>query len=377
MDYWGVNVAPEGKEQGHYYTPTIGPWDYWVVEYAYKPIAANNTESELEALGKIASRVATQELAYGTDEDVYSYQYRNLDPLVNVWDLGADPLEFAKQRREIVVNLWDKIADKVTKDGMGYQRVRQAFGRLLGEHANAMYFASRYIGGQYHHRDHRGDENGRLPYVPVPAAKQREALQFLKEHALSDSAFDFSADLLNSLAITRWIDWGSSSSWSSTRLDYPVHQVILSNQIFILERLLYPNVLARIQDTELKFAKGEDAFTLPELFSGITDAVWVELNRDPRGKQWSNTDAFISSFRRGLQREHLKQLIKLLLDADSGTPEDARSLTRRHLGQINSKIQDTLQNARGELDDYSSAHLEESQVRIERALDASFQVNKH
>ena len=376
MDYWGVNVAPEGKEQGHYYTPTIGPWDYWVVEYAYKPLAASNAEGELEALGKIASRVATPELTYGTDEDVYSYQYRNLDPLVNVWDLGTDPLEFAKQRREIVVNLWDKIADKVTKEGMGYQRVRQAFGRLLGEHANAMYFASRYIGGQYHHRDHRGDENGRLPYVPVPAAKQREALQFLKEHALSDSAFDFSADLLNSLAITRWTDWGSSSWWSSKRLDYPVHQVILSNQIFILERLLYPNVLARIQDTELKFPKGENAFTMPELFSGITEAVWVELNRDPRGKQWSNMDAFISSFRRGLQREHLKQLIKLLLDADSGTPEDARSLARRHLGQINSKIQHALQNIRGELDDYSSAHLEESQVRIERVLDASFQVNK-
>ncbi|MDE0465845.1 MAG: zinc-dependent metalloprotease [Candidatus Poribacteria bacterium] len=375
MDYWGVNVAPEGKEQGHYYTPTVGPWDYWVVEYAYKPIAASNPEGELEALGKIASRVATPELTYGTDGDVYSYQYRNLDPLVNVWDLGADPLEFAKQRREIVVNLWDKIADKVTKEGMGYQRVRQAFGRLLGEHANAMYFASRYIGGQYHHRDHRGDENGRLPFVPVPAAKQREALEFLKEHALSDKAFDFSADLLNSLAVTRWSDWGSSSG-SSTRLDYPVHQIILNNQTFILGRLLYPNVLARIQDTELKFPKGEDVFTLPELFSGITDAVWVELDRNVGEKQWSNTDAFISSFRRGLQREHLKQLIKLVLEADSGTPEDARSLARLHLEEINTQIQRVLQNAQGRLDDYSLAHLKESQVRVAKALDASFQVQK-
>ena len=119
-----------------------------------------------------------------------------------------DPLDFAKQRREIVVELWDKIADKVTKEGMGYQRVRRAFGSLLGEHGYSMYLASRYIGGQYHHRDHRGDENGRLPFVPVPAAKQREALEFIKEHALSDKAFDFSPDLLNSLAITRWSGLG-------------------------------------------------------------------------------------------------------------------------------------------------------------------------
>ena len=186
MEYDAVNIAPEGEKQGHYYTPTIGPWDYWVIEYAYKPIDASEPEGELEALGKIASRVASPELAYGTDGDASRYEYRDLDPLVNRWDLGADPLEFAKQRREIVLELWDKIANKVTKEGAGYQRVRRAFHTLLNVHARSMYTASRFIGGQYHHRDHRGDENGRLPYVPVPAAKQREALQFLKEHALSE-----------------------------------------------------------------------------------------------------------------------------------------------------------------------------------------------
>ena len=375
MEYDAVNIAPEGKKQGHYYTPTIGPWDYWVVEYAYKPTNASKPEDELEALEKIASRVASPELTYATDEDSYWYQYRDLDPLVNRGDLGADPLEFAQRRREIVVDLWDKIKNKVTKEGMGYQRVRRAFGTLLYEHGYTMFLASRYIGGQYHHRDHRGDENGRLPYVPVSAAKQREALQFLKEHALSDKAFDFPPDLLNSLAVTRWSDWGADS-WNSTRFDYPVHNVILRNQTIILERLLYPNVLARVQDTELKFPKGEEAFTLPELFSGVTDAVWVELDRNVGEKQWSNSDAFISSFRRGLQREHLKQLIKLVLDPDSGTPEDARSLARRHLGQINTRIQRLLQNAQGRLDDYSLAHLEESQVRVAKALDAGFQVDK-
>ena len=375
MEYDAVNIAPEGQEQGDYYTKTIGPWDYWVVEYAYKPIDASKPEGELKALGEIASRVASSELTYGTDEDAYGYRFRDLDPLVNRWDLGDDPLAFAKQRREIVVGLWDKIADKVTKEGMGYQRVRRAFGSLLFEHGFTMYLASRYIGGQYHHRDHRGDENGRLPFVPVPAVKQREALQFIKEYALSDKAFSFSPELLNSLAITRWSDWGGDS-WTSTRFDYPVHSVILRNQTLILERLLYPSVLSRVQDAELKFPKGEDAFTLPELFSGITDAVWVELGRDAGAKQWSNSDAFISSFRRGLQREHLKQLIKLVLEADSGTPEDARSLARLHLGQIRSKIQRVIQNARGTLDDYSFAHLEESQVRVEKALDASFRVEK-
>ena len=375
MEYHAINIAPEGKKQGDYYTTTIGPWDYWVVEYAYKQIGGSKPEAELPELQKIASRVAAPELRYGTDSDASRYQYRDLDPLVNRWDLGADPLEFAKQRQEIVAGLWDEIADKVTQDGMGYQRVRHAFRSLLGQYSRSMFLATRFIGGQYHHRDHRGDKNGRLPYVPVPAKKQREALTFIKEHALSDKTFDFPPKLLNSIAITQWSDWGANSG-NSSRLDYPIHDVILRNQSQILGRLLDPNVLARVQDTELKFSENEDAFTLPELFTGITDAVWVELDKNAGAKQWTNSDAFISSFRRGLQREHMKQLIKLVLAADNGTPEDARSLARLHLVKLNDRIKNVVQNSKDKLDDYSVAHLEESQVRVEKALDAGFRVEK-
>ena len=374
MEYDAVNIAQEGEKQGDYYTTTIGPWDYWVIEYAYKPFGGGKPEAELADLQKIASRAASSELRYATDGDASMYQYRDLDPLVNRWDLGADPLEFAKQRREIVAGLWDEIAEKVTTDGMGYQRVRRAFRSLLGQYSRAMFLATRFIGGQYHHRDHKGDKDGRLPYVPVPAKKQREALAFIKEHALSDNTFDFPPKLLNSIAITRWSDWGTSSN-NSSRLDYPIHDVILRNQGQILGRLLDANVLSRVQDTELKFS-GDDVFTMPELFTGITDAVWVELDKNADAKQWTNSDAFISSFRRGLQREHLKQLIKLVLDADSGTPEDARSLARLHLTQINNRLKTVLQNSKAKLDVYSVAHLEESQDRVDKALDANFSVEK-
>ena len=47
MEYDAVNIAPEGKKQGDYYTTTIGPWDYWVVEYAYKSIGGSSPEAEI------------------------------------------------------------------------------------------------------------------------------------------------------------------------------------------------------------------------------------------------------------------------------------------------------------------------------------------
>ena len=55
------------------------------------------------------------------------------------------------------------------------ERARQAFGVLLGNYGRAMYFASRYVGGVYVNRDHKGDANGQPPFVVVPPAKQRDA----------------------------------------------------------------------------------------------------------------------------------------------------------------------------------------------------------
>ena len=47
-----------------------------------------------------------------------------------------------------------------------------------------------------------------------------------------------------------------------------------------------------------------------------------------------------------------------------------------HLVKLNDRIKNALQNSKDKLDDYSVAHLEESQVRVEKALDAGFRVEK-
>ena len=52
MDYSPINIAPKGKKQGDYYSTTIGPYDYWAIEYAYKPVKGD----EAAELKKIASR---------------------------------------------------------------------------------------------------------------------------------------------------------------------------------------------------------------------------------------------------------------------------------------------------------------------------------
>ncbi len=89
MDYSPINIAPKGKKQGDFYSTTIGPYDYWAIEYAYKPIMGD----EASELKKIAARAPEHDLVYATDED----SFLNDDPYVNRWDLGSDPCEFGKE----------------------------------------------------------------------------------------------------------------------------------------------------------------------------------------------------------------------------------------------------------------------------------------
>ena len=58
MDYSPINIAPKGQKQGDYYTTTIGPYDYWAIEYAYKPIDGNE-EAELKKIAARAHRRPT------------------------------------------------------------------------------------------------------------------------------------------------------------------------------------------------------------------------------------------------------------------------------------------------------------------------------
>ena len=58
MDYAPINLAPKGVKQGDYFTTTLGPYDYWAIDYAYRPLAGG-TEGEYAELQKIASKCAT------------------------------------------------------------------------------------------------------------------------------------------------------------------------------------------------------------------------------------------------------------------------------------------------------------------------------
>jgi hypothetical protein len=377
MDYLPANIAPKGVKQGDYFTTTIGPYDYWAIEYAYKPLDGG-TDGELQKLKEIANRGSKFGNDYGTDEDMFGTS----DPHINVFDLGADPMKFGMDRMLLAQELMKTLADKNVDKGEGYQRLRLAFSLLLMQYGDAAFLTSQFIGGEFAHRDHRGDPEARDPFMPVPAAKQRKALKFLQEHLLSDQHFKFPPALLRKLAADRWSHWGSYSSMS---VDYPLHDRVLRIQRIVLMQLLSAGTLRRIQDNALK-TDDEQPLTIAEVFRTLTDGVWSDY---PTKAPGGDRKVPNSAIKRNLQREYLKELSTLVIGTSrsdpfmfffgggGAVPPDAKSLARSHLKEIQTRITATLNDKQASIDETTRAHLEECKERIHQMLTASMQVNGH
>jgi hypothetical protein len=360
MDYTPVNLSPKGEKQGAYYQTTLGPYDYWAIEYAYKPYDGNSPESERKFLEDIARRAGADErLQYGTDEDAFGLSVRSIDPTCNLWDIGDNPLAFSQKRIRLAKDLWQNLDDVFEKKGERYPRLRQIFFEGINEYAIAGLTAAKFIGGIYHRRDHIGDPGNRLPLEVVPAAQQRRALQFLIDTYFLPNSFSFDPALLNKLAPERNWDF-EGTPFLLYRLDFPIHGYVQVLQSVVLFRIFDPLALVRLQDNEVK-VNGRDKFTMAEQFAGIRDAIWQEV------KNGQN----VNSYRREVQRMHVYVLDQIVNKSPVFFPHDAVALARYDLGVIRNWIEQAMTN--NNLDVYTKAHLQEMQAKIDALLNARMQ----
>lgn len=364
MDYNPVNIVPEGETQGDYYSTTIGPYDYWAIEYGYTPFKASKPEDELGDLAKIAARSGEPELAYATDEDTRGI---DPDPHSNRFDFSNDLVEYAKREAKLVEETMPSIVDSLVGEGDGYERARRAFGVLLASHGKAMFMASRYVGGVYVTRSHKGDKGAGKPFEVTPAEKQREALELVCDQMFSATPFQFPPELYDYLAASHWSHWGATETY---RYDYPAHEVILMWQERVLDQLMSSLTLTRIHDSELKQAADTDAFTTAELLQTLTDSLFAELDAETRDDDYSLRQPAIASLRRNVQRAYLDRLSNLALGTTA--PEDCQTMAYSELGRLKEEIDSYLADSRDTLDRYTQAHLEETSARIEKVMDARF-----
>jgi len=363
MDYNPAYIVPKDWKQGDYFTTTIGPYDYWAIEYGYKQFSGD-TAAELK---KIASRSGEPELAFATDEDTRG---TDPDPDSNRFDLGRDTLEFAKVRAQLFQELMPGLVDRMTAEGDDYTQARRTFNILLSQYGQSMFFASREVGGLKTSRSHKGDKDGKPPASLIDAQQQRNVLGLLEEHVFSEQPFDFPREVYNQLGWSHWRHWGVSTN---TRKDFPVHDVVLMWQERILQQLLSSVTLRRMHDAEMKASPDTDVLTTAELIERLTNSIFSEVSNVKEG-EFNNRKPAIGSFRRNLQRSYLKTLSNLAM-GNTAAPQDCQTVAYLQLLELQKKIDELLKNDKAKLDTYSKAHLLETSSRIAKVADAKLNLS--
>ena len=349
------------EKMGHFITTAIGPYDHWAIEYGYA--SPEKGKDEKEMLKAIAARCAEPGLDYATDEDtVGSF---SPDPTSNRFDMSDDPLAWAQDRIKLVDSLLPTILDWSVADGESRYYARNAFRTLWFQKATNFEYIARLVGGQYFHRDHKGDPDARPAFVLVDADKQRAALKAIGDSLFNDDFFECNAELLNQLPPSRWDGFGGGRT---VTLDFPIHDWIGMLQQWTLIDLMSPMVLQRIYDAELK-STAKNKFTAAEYIKALRDSIWTELSGSPQ--KTSDADPYISSIKRNLQRDYLDVMLAYARTSPGGIMSpDLSSMVRQALRELSARIGEASES--GGLDFASKAHLVDCKSRIDRVLDAQF-----
>jgi hypothetical protein len=370
MDYATPNIEADHSKQVEYYSTAVGDADVWNIRYGYTPTNAATLDDDYTIVKKIADESMQPGHEYSADEDTYPPDA--LDPRTNIWDLGDDPLLFAKQRSDYIESLWKnpKFEERIIGPQGEFPVLKRCMDQLLFQYARAMGLAVKYVGGEYMSRAHRGQPGAGDPLTPVPAARQREALDFIAQHAFAADAFVLSPALLNRMSTDQWTHWGIANGFANAtyRLDYAFNDRALAIQNALLSGLLAPNLMARLREGESHVTQ---PFRLAEMFDKLTKSLWGEVG----GASAAGMKALDGpSTRRELQRAYVDKLAALMVAPAPGTPDDARALARLQLTRIDQRISAAMAG-KATLGDNTRAHFLESRARIKRALEAQRQAD--
>jgi hypothetical protein len=355
MDYNAYNLALRGERQGNYNNATLGAYDYWAIEYAYRPLEA---ATETQELARIASRSTEPALAYADDADAGGFgPNEGVDPLANRFDLGDDPLAYYQKRLQLSQELWQRVQQRKPQAGDDPIRQRRVMLSGFRQLRNASALLVKYVGGLNTVRDVPGP-NARPAYAPVDPAKQREALQLMAKGFFSSGSFNFKPEFLTTLS-PDYNEWNRGGPLS-------VADVVIQVQVAALDRLLSPGTASRLLDLPLyvKESERKGIISLKEVYATLQDAIWSELHAEG-----GNRAVEVDRLRRNLQREHLKRMQALLTRGSGALPPDALSLVRYHATQLRNDLWRAA--SQRNLSVESRAHLQESLTTLEEALRAS------
>lgn len=344
MDYSAVNINPDRENQGRYFDIKPGPYDIWAIQFGYTP-SLEDEDAEKVRVENLLSRSTDPELAFGNDADDMRSSFGGIDPRVMIGDMSSDPIAYGVERIELIKGLMDEVVDKFgSREGKSYQELRNAFMTLMGQYRVQTGVMTRQIGGVYRDRGFIGQEGAApQPFIPVPAEKQKEAMNSLSEYLFAPDAFDNSHDVYSYLQIQR-----RGFNFFGSGEDPKIHDLVLGMQRNALSHLLHQNTMKRVTDSRTY----GNSYAVADVVVDLTEAIFAA---DARGN--------VNTFRQNLQIDYVNRLIAILVSDNHD--HIAKSAALYNLQNINSMM-----NSKGRVNNETRAHTAHVKLLIEKALES-------
>ena len=353
MDYSRFNYVaqPEDKIDVEDLVPGIGPYDIFAIKWAYTPIPA--AKSPFEEAATLDTWAREQEKtpwfrfsapgAAGSDPGDLSEAVGDADAVKST-ALGIKNLQRVSKML---------ISATTTKDGESYDDLAEMYGRMLGQWTLEINHVAAIVGGFDNQQKHIGQKG--LIYVPVPKAKQVEAVKFLNENAFATPTWAIDREVLRRIE--------------------PIGELsrVRNAQNSVLNNLFNSARFARLVEQEA--LDGATAYAPQDFIADVRKGVWKELEA---------ASPQFDAYRRNLQRAYLDLINNKLNGSAAALPTglpagfpiamfatsgDEKPMHRADLMLLKASLSAAMAKAR---DLTARGHMEASIDQITKILDPKF-----
>jgi hypothetical protein len=291
MSYARFNYVAQPGDQA-YLMPRMGPYDYFAVEWGYKPLPGLSADQEWDALDRLAARQLDEPmLRFGGEDEV-----AEVDPTVMTGVVGDDPIQAGELGLRNLDLATTMLVEAATEKGRDYGRLAELYAALVAQRHQQLLAVAKLIGGVIETRNQA--KRGAAPFQPVPPQHQRAAVRFLV-----DRGFATPTALLNPDALKRIGPSGGAD-------------ILQGKNSELLSQLIDPSVFQRMAEGQAALPPAEK-YVGADLVRDLTRALFSELDR---------AKPVVGLYRRDLQRTYARLLASHISGEEQRKPRVTNGL---------------------------------------------------
>lgn len=325
MDYARFNyVAQPGDDTC--LMPLVGPYDKFAIDWGYRPLPGETTDSEREILNEMVAEMQ--------EDPIYLFSSpTGEDPTALSEAIGDDAMAASDYGVENLKRIVENLADWTYEEGEDYDQLEELYGQVLGQWSRYYGHVVANIGGNVQTRKRQGQEGP--VFQMVPREKQERAMDYLQRQVFDTPEWMFRDEIL------------------SRTMSSGVPDMIRGRQAGALNQVLNVGRMKRLVEHET--FHGNQAYTLPAMLEDLHAGIWAELSAGQA------TD----TFRRNLQRAYIDRMVALMSDEEA-LQSDVAPFARGQLLELHDDLES---GAARSGDRATELHFLDLQARVAAALD--------